>query len=469
MKFPSQASMFIGQDINCRQWQQQVARLRDVFIQQPQKTWLLFCQDSYQFSLYFFALIAANKRLVLPPSGQILQLQECMLHAEIFLGDIASNSDGDSLATEQPSFSCFDIQALQVTFTDEQANCATIDDALVFSPNSEVIFFTSGSSGQAKAINKTLEQLIIEVEQLEKTFSSQLQPTDNKPVVVMATVSHQHIYGLLFKLLWPLWVGRDLYLQSFAYPEHLVQKVNELNDRTVCLISSPAYYHRLLNDNVLVTVKDQLKVLFSSGGPLNPEAAISLKTSLNISPVEVFGSTETGGIAWRQRTNVSDDIWQVFSDIQCKAESISQKLVVLSPYVDKTNWYQTDDRIELVDKQRFKLLGRADRIVKIEEKRCSLDDITTKLLTHDWVDHAYVLVDEQIGKRRCLAAVVELSSIGKKAFANEKKFNFDRQLKSHLKQYFEAIVVPRKFRYLEEMPYNAQGKLNKKYLESLFV
>ena len=65
-------------------------------------------------------------------------------------------------------------------------------------------------------------------------------------------------------------------------------------------------------------------------------------------------------------------------------------------------------------------------------------------------------------------AVAELSNAGKLAFAAEKKFNFDRQLKAHLKQYFEAIVVPRKFRYLESMPYNSQGKLNKKELESLF-
>jgi len=113
-------------------------------------------------------------------------------------------------------------------------------------------------------------------------------------------------------------------------------------------------------------------------------------------------------------------------------------------------------------------LGRADRIVKIEEKRCSLDELGTRLTEHVWIEHAYVLVDEQVGKRRCLAAVAELSAEGKLAFAADKKFNFDRQLKTHLKQYFEAIVVPRKFRYLEQMPYNSQGKLNKKTLESLF-
>jgi acyl-coenzyme A synthetase/AMP-(fatty) acid ligase len=466
MQFPKQYSHFIEQDVSYAVWQQQVSCLRDLFNEQPQQTWLLFCQDSYQFSLYFFALIAANKRIVLPPNGQPLQLQQCMEHADIFLGEL-----GESLASEEHTssltFPCFDNFSLN-KFLKQQAGCTAESEHLGLNPECEIIFFTSGSSGQAKAINKTFEQLIIEVEQLEKTFANYLDCNDGRSALVMATVSHQHIYGLLFKLLWPLWSGRDLYLRSFAYPEHLVQKIKTLVNRDICLISSPAYYHRLLSDNVLTEVSNQLRVLFSSGGPLNADAAVSLHCSLNIRPIEVFGSTETGGIAWRQRTSIQDEQWQVFSEIQCKAETETQCLSILSPYVDRQHWYQTDDRVELIDKQRFKLLGRADRIVKIEEKRCSLDELSSRLMEHTWIEHAYVLVHEQVGKRRCLAAVAELSAKGKLAFAADKKFTFDRQLKTHLKQYFEAIVVPRKFRYLEQMPYNSQGKLDKKYLESLF-
>jgi len=466
MQFPKQSSRFIEQNVSCITWQRQVSCLRELFNEQPQKTWLLFCQDSYLFSLYFFALIAANKRIVLPPNGQPLQLQQCMAHADIFLGqlgDAVESNENDLL----PTYPCFDNPRLNELLTN-QASSSENTDKLVLNPDGEILFFTSGSSGHAKAINKTFEQLIIEVEQLENTFAHELDKANAQSTLVMATVSHQHIYGLLFKLLWPLWSGRDLYLRSFAYPEHLVQKIKQLQNRDICLISSPAYYHRLLSDNVLTQVSGQLRVLFSSGGPLNAEAAVSLQSSLNITPIEVFGSTETGGIAWRQRDSLDDDGWQVFSEIQCLAESETQRLSILSPYVDKQHWYQTDDRVELIDKQRFKLLGRADRIVKIEEKRCSLDELGSRLTEHAWIEHAYVLVHEQVGKRRCLAAVAELSAEGKLAFAADKKFTFDRQLKVHLKQYFEAIVVPRKFRYLEQMPYNSQGKLNKKYLESLF-
>ncbi len=482
MKFPNQSSHFIEQDVSFSQWQQQVIYLKDKFSEQPQQTWLLFCQDSYLFSLYFFALVAANKRIVLPPNGQPLQLQQCMVHADIFLGDSLNDNLSDTLDDNNKSqgtdntrfadeFLCFDVGPLNNSLT-RQIAPPVGEVKLVLNPESNIIFFTSGSSGQAKAIYKTFNQLIIEVEQLEKTFAEQLGTGhgdgEADSVLVMATVSHQHIYGLLFKLLWPLWSGRDLYLQAFAYPEHLVQKIKQLTNREICLISSPAYYHRLLNDNVLTEVSAQLRVLFSSGGPLNAAAAIDLHKALNVRPIEVFGSTETGGIAWRQRDRLDDENWQVFSEIQFIADDETQRLAILSPYVDCQHWYQTDDRVELIDKQRFKLLGRADRIVKIEEKRCSLDELGTRLTEHEWIAQAYVLVLEQVGKRRCLAAVAELSNAGEIAFAADKKFNFDRQLKTHLKQYFEAIVVPRKFRYLEQLPYNSQGKLNKKTLESLF-
>jgi acyl-coenzyme A synthetase/AMP-(fatty) acid ligase len=466
MKFPNQSSHFIEQDVSFSQWQQQVICLKDKFSKQPQQTWLLFCQDSYLFSLYFFALVAANKRVVLPPNGQPLQLQQCMVHADIFLGD-SYESQSINNSTLADEFSCFDIDSLKYLLTKE-VNSPVADVKLVLNPESDIVFFTSGSSGQAKAIYKKFNQLIIEVEQLEKTFSSQLDNGEDDAVLVMSTVSHQHIYGLLFKLLWPLWAGRDLYLKAFAYPEHLVQQIKQLPHRDICLISSPAYYHRLISDNVLTEVCSQLRVLFSSGGPLSEVASVNLYSELNIRPIEVFGSTETGGIAWRQRISIEDEYWQVFSEIEYSADTETHRLSVLSPYVDRYHWYQTDDRVELIDKQRFKLLGRADRIVKIEEKRCSLDELSIRLIEHEWVEQAYVLVHDKIGKRRSVAVVIELSTKGQKALAIDKKLIIDRQFKRHLKQYFEAIVVPRKFRYLDQLPYNSQGKLNKKYLESLF-
>jgi len=306
--FPKDSAYFLEQNVSFATWQQQVRFYRDIFITRAETTWLLFTEDSYTFSLYFFALIAANKRIVLPPNGQPEQLKQCMESADIFLGSFADNSD----KTITKSVNRFEL----VEPADKANVVNTSNHKLELRLDSDIVFFTSGSSGQSKAINKSFHQLILEVELLEKTFGNRLDALSDGSLkaIVMATVSHQHIYGLLFKLLWPIWSGRHLHLSAFSYPEHLVQQIisyqqSEHARRKICLISSPAYYHRLLSDNVLVQVKEQFSVLFSSGGPLHAEAAIELKSSLT-TPVEVFGSTETGGIAWRQRAAI-DDVYNV--------------------------------------------------------------------------------------------------------------------------------------------------------------
>ncbi|NRA71338.1 MAG: acyl-CoA synthetase [Gammaproteobacteria bacterium] len=441
MNFPHNRSYFVEQSQPFTAWLRQVEHCQQQFLRSDGHSFLLFDLDCYRFSVLFFGLIAANKRIVLPQNGQPQQLLQCMSHADYFVG----------------SSECTELELFAI----DPTQAASTSSPLVFNPATEIIFYTSGSSGSAKAIEKNFGQLITEVEQLEQTFGAMINDA-----IVMSTVSHQHIYGLLFKLLWPIWSGRDVYLNTFEYPEHLVHQVQRLAQRSLCLISSPAYYHRLVKDNVLVAVKDNIAVLISSGGPLDLSAALSLKQALNCAPIEVFGSTETGGIGWRQRSSEHCEAWRAFDDIAIAIDPLEQRLLIDSPYISQSGWMMTDDRVEIIDQQRFKLLGRADRIVKIEEKRCSLDEIQLRLSSHEWVEQAYVLALS--GERHCLAAVVELSATGREAFAATVKFKFDREIKAYLKQYFEALVVPRKFRYLDALPFNRQGKLNKKELEQLF-
>ncbi len=56
--------------------------------------------------------------------------------------------------------------------------------------------FTSGSSGEPVAVGKSLRQLENEIRALEECFGAALTDT-----AFYATVSHQHLYGLLFRLL----------------------------------------------------------------------------------------------------------------------------------------------------------------------------------------------------------------------------------------------------------------------------
>src|SRR6185436_7814315 len=63
--------------------------------------------------------------------------------------------------------------------------------------------YTSGSTGTPKRVDKTLAQLDRELENLHALWGGVLARSS-----VLSTVPHHHIYGLLFRLLWPLAAGR---------------------------------------------------------------------------------------------------------------------------------------------------------------------------------------------------------------------------------------------------------------------
>jgi len=113
----------------------------------------------------------------------------------------------------------------------------SVDAAAVDGDFAALVVHTSGTTGAAQAIPKRLAQLSNEVATLEKSFGRAIGDAD-----VIATVSHQHIYGLLFRVLWPLAAGRAIHAQSQNFPEELAEA---LALRSCVLIASPAHLKRL--------------------------------------------------------------------------------------------------------------------------------------------------------------------------------------------------------------------------------
>ncbi len=53
--------------------------------------------------------------------------------------------------------------------------------------------------------------------------------------------------------------------------------------------------------------------------------------------------------------------------------------MVASPFLPAPGWHRTGDGAQLLPDGRFELRGRLDRIVKIEERRISLDELEQRL------------------------------------------------------------------------------------------
>lgn len=392
-----------------------------------QPVWALWQQDSYEFLVLLFAALQAGKQVLLPPH-RVSDLEKELAEQQIyFLKRLPSTA--------------------ALTF-ELQFDAAFLNRAQLY-------FYTSGSTGQPKKIPRSLQQLFNEVCGLEASFDLPEQ------AVAIATVSHQHIYGLLFKLLWPLASGRSFYQQQLAFPEDVVdlqKKIAHLQLPSY-VISSPALLKRWTTDVVL---QDCHRV-YSSGGKLDA----GVRPLLNRPITEVFGSSETGGIAHRQ---ADDALWTPFANVEINCAD-QQELAVKTNHAFSADWILTGDKVQLVDAQNskssFQLLGRLDRIVKLEEKRLSLDAIEAKIAELSEIQQCHVLIHEK-EQRQILAVVAVLTEEARVLLIEKGKAAFTAQLKKQLQQKLESIAIPRQWRFLTQMPQNAQSKLNQQYLKSLF-
>jgi acyl-coenzyme A synthetase/AMP-(fatty) acid ligase/3-hydroxymyristoyl/3-hydroxydecanoyl-(acyl carrier protein) dehydratase len=313
-----------------------------------------------------------------------------------------------------------------------------------------LVVHTSGSTGAPKAIPKQLAQLTSEVATLEERFGALVGDGE-----VLATVSHQHIYGLLFRVLWPLAAGRVIHARSHEYPEALAQALAE---QPCVLVASPAHLKRLPGHLDWTGAAASLRAVFSSGGMLATDAAAAAHELLGRAPIEVYGSSESGGIAWRQRAPGAPESWLALPGVAWRIGASGQ-LEVRSPHAGGCGWLALEDRAAPADGERFALAGRSDRIVKIEEKRVSLDAIEALIIGSGLALEARVIpCPETPGRRQSLAAFVVPAPAGRALLGQGGKPALNARLRAVLAQALERVALPRRWRYLDAMPVNAQGK-----------
>jgi len=420
------------------EFQCDVAQLSEQLITYPAQRVALCFSSSYLFAVGFFASCFANKALILPGNYQTQAVAELSDHFDLLIHDehVAvvdqlptleiGNSENET--TLKPSFTALSLEQISITL------------------------FTSGSSGKAKAISKTLKQLDTEIAILESLWGQKLANAR-----IESTVSHQHIYGLLFRLLWPLCAGRAFAKHNLEFPEQVTHHA----DKDTALISSPALLKRLTEEHHSST----LRCVFSSGGPLPSSAANHSKTLFSHLPIEVFGSTETGGIAYRQQQTPSTP-WQLFPSVEAELNGESC-LRLRAAHIAGDEWYQTADECQFHDKVTFDLKGRTDRVVKIEEKRVSLVEVERRLEQLDWIQES-VVIPLQDGKRLTLCAVIVLTHVGQQEIEQLGKGKFWLSLRKNLRDWLEPIAIPRKYRLLDEIPLNSQGKRQVAEIKKLF-
>lgn len=421
-------------------WQDFERRVRTVhaFVARSDaRQWLLACADPFDFAVALFAVWQAGRRALIPPSQQPGAIEAVAGEADARLDDatLANLPAGAADAGRTPL----------VPFAPlDPAHCG-------------LDLFTSGTSGDAQRIAKSLAQLDAEVATLQAQWGA-------LPGPVLATAPHHHIYGLLFRLLWPLAAGRPFDAGTCDVPELLLARLATLGP--ALLVSSPAQLARLPELVALEALRGRCSAIFSSGGPLSASVAGQYFATLGQAPVEVYGSTETGGIAWRRQEG--EDLWTPLPGVTVRFDR-DGVLCLRSPFLpDAAERATGDGGVALAD-GRFRLTGRIDRVVKIEEKRLSLAEMESRLAAHAWVrEAALAVLPARSGTRQRLGAAVVATPEGARMLEAIGRRGFGDNLRRHLAHWFDAVLLPRRWRIVPALPYNERGKLPAAAVAALF-
>ena len=130
--------------------------------------------------------------------------------------------------------------------------------------------------------------------------------------------------------------------------------------------------------------------------------------------------------------------------------------------------FQTGDRVNLLPDGRFKLLGRTDRIVKIEERRISLAEVEQKLALQAEVSEARAELLENRAGRKIIGVLIVPTSEGWAALARDGKRALTNTLRTGLSPHLDLAAMPRKWRFVRRIPETIQGKTSLLQLRAMF-
>ena len=419
-----------GVSITWQKWFTDVLALRTRLASEPLGCWPVYFQDAYPASVALFALWSTERMpLMLPDTA-----------SHTIAGIDPNLSLGGYLADQELPFDN------PISVIEEQVgpvDAAESDITL----NCQVMLLTSGSTGTPLVVSKTHRQLISEVILYVRSWHNQ-----NIDETFAATVSHQHIYGLIFRLLMPIAAGQPFVSEMLNNPRQLLGRYGK---RNLVWVASPAQLKRISGEILQDLPLTAIGRIYSSGGLLEEEPAAVVRDVFDNPAVEVYGSTETGGMAWRQQMAQQKNPWQLLEGVDARVNGAGL-LEVCSAFTEN-RWVTTGDKVALAEDGSFSLLGRADKIVKLEEKRVSLTALEMTLARAKEIAEVRVFLLE--GTRQQMAAVIVLSEQGVDVLLGKGRKELIEQFKSRVGASHPAHEVPRRYRFVGELPQNAQGKV----------
>ena len=341
------------------------------------------------------------------------------------------------------------------------------------------IMYTSGSTGKPKGVmvtHRNISRLVINTNYIEFHPDDHLLQTG----AVVFDASTFEIWGALLNGLRLYLVDDDVILN----PEQL-EKALARNQITILWLTAPLF-NQLAQQNP--EMFRPLKNLLVGGDVLSPKHInLARRHNPGLNIINGYGPTENTtfsacfsiGKDYEDKIPIGTPVGNSTAYItgwnnQLKPIGATGELCVggdgvalgylnqpeltaakfiPNPFVPGERMYRTGDLARRLPDGAIEFIGRMDRQVKIRGFRIELGEIETRLLRHEQIKEAVVLVkeDQHTGKYLCayLVAVENLNIVA---------------LREYLTAELPDYMVPSHFIQLEAMPLNVNGKIDKKAL-----
>lgn len=284
-------------------------------------------------------------------------------------------------------------------------------------------FRTSGSTGTPTRCTHRIADLMVEVD----AWAAMLDPA-----AIMGLVPAHHIYGTIFTALLPDRLGID---------------VTEARDAPAVALSAARAGTVVVGTPTMWAYAARSLLAFPAGltgvtstAPMPAQLAHRLTGQRLQSLVEIYGSSETGGVAYRDDPSAPFALLDHWARSDAGLIRTGAAGAITCPMADEAEW---------LDDRRFALRGRRDGAVQVGGHNVFPERVRLRLLDHEGVEDASVRVDAATGRLKAFIVPADAA---------------DASLADDLDAWCGAGLTsaerPRRFAIGGALPRNAMGKLS---------
>jgi acyl-coenzyme A synthetase/AMP-(fatty) acid ligase len=393
------------------------------------------CVDRYRFAVGLAACVVRDKISLLPPT----LVPEVVRQMQLFAPDACCLTDNDNFDIQLPTIRYpVDLVSRSVSWIVPNVRC---DQKVAY-------VFTSGSTGTPVPHAKTWSRLVDNV----RIEADLLGFHDGRRHALVATVPPQHMYGFESTVLVALISGQAFCAERPFYPADIASILAAIPHPRI-LVSTPIHLRAVLAAKVDMPGVD---LVLCATAPLDPSIAVDIEECFGAQLVEIYGSTETGQIAFRRPTKSEE--WRLWPGVEL--ESRDGFTYARGGHVETPT--PLGDVLEIIDDRLFILHGRIEDLVNIAGKRSSLAYLNHQLAALSGVvDGAFFLREDMeersaIGASR-LGAMVVAPGIAAEAIMRG------------LRDRVDPVFLPRPLLIVDTIPRNSTGKVTNSALKALMV